>query len=140
MKMVGLYFANLNNFKSLGYVDRVFVTKTQLQVGENFKLNNLALEGLKGSDVSHILFVFFCFSLPKINVIIIVLPYTNIFCACSSLIVRKLSSRNTPESQLTPVVVICVTTYPCGCHNLPWSGATCDKLTTSIFGALIVKI
>ena len=83
---------------------------------------------------------FFCFSLLKINVIIIVLPYTNLFCVCSSLIVRKLSNRNIPVSQLTSAVVICVTTYPCGCHNLPRSGATCDKLTISIFGALIVNI
>ena len=38
--------SNLNNFHSLEVVDRV--SETQLQVGENFKLNNLATKGLMG--------------------------------------------------------------------------------------------
>ena len=37
--------SNLNNFHSLDVVDRV--SETQLQVGEYFKLNNLAAKGLK---------------------------------------------------------------------------------------------
>ena len=37
--------SNLNNFHSLEVVDRV--SETQLQVGEKFKLNNLAVKGLK---------------------------------------------------------------------------------------------
>ena len=36
--------SNLNNFHSLEVVDRV--SETQLQVGENSKLNNLAVKGL----------------------------------------------------------------------------------------------
>ena len=36
--------SNLNNFHSLEVVDRV--SETQLQVGEKFGLNNLAVKGL----------------------------------------------------------------------------------------------
>ena len=83
---------------------------------------------------------FFLFQFAKNKCYYYCITIYNLFCVCSSLIARKLSNRNIPVSQLTPAVVICVTTYPCGCHNLPRSGATCDKLTISIFGALIVNI
>ena len=44
LKTVDLHLSNLNNFHSLQVVDRV--SETQLQVGENFRLNNLAVKGL----------------------------------------------------------------------------------------------
>ena len=40
--------SNLNNFHSLGVVGRV--SETQLQVGEKFGLNNLAVKGLSPHD------------------------------------------------------------------------------------------
>ena len=55
-------FSNLNNFHSLEVVDRV--SETQLQVGEKFKLNTLAVKGLNQFQVTiitNVLVSSFCF-------------------------------------------------------------------------------
>ena len=44
LQTVYLHFLKFENFHSLEVVDRV--SETQLQVGENFQLNNLAVKGL----------------------------------------------------------------------------------------------
>ena len=56
--------SNLNNFHSLKVVDRV--SETQLQVGENLKLNNLAVKGLTTSP-DNIPFFYFVLAPQHLN-------------------------------------------------------------------------